>query len=94
MQHDAQQVIALSDERDQWQRFALQMWRDGYAAAELARADDYQRGLVDGAYCRKRSEQDLVELARLELLRWGPGGREHFGDPRPGGYAGGPVPAW
>lgn len=22
--------------------------------------------------------------ADLELLRWGPGGREHFGDPRPG----------
>ena len=29
--------------------------------------------------------------AELEELRWGPGGREHFGDPRPGDYKGGPV---
>jgi hypothetical protein len=29
----------------------------------------------------------------LEQQRWGPGGREHFADPRPGDYPGGPV-AW
>lgn len=36
----------------------------------------------------------LVELPahrELELRRWGPGGREHFGDPRPGDHPGGPV---
>jgi hypothetical protein len=26
--------------------------------------------------------------AELEKLRWGPGGRDHFGDPRPGDYTG------
>ena len=26
--------------------------------------------------------------ADLELERWGPGGREHFGDPRPGDFPG------
>ncbi|WP_345433797.1 hypothetical protein [Actinoallomurus vinaceus] len=26
--------------------------------------------------------------AELEALRWGPGGREHFGDPRPGDFEG------
>ena len=26
--------------------------------------------------------------AELEERRWGPGGREHFGDPRPGDYRG------
>jgi hypothetical protein len=26
--------------------------------------------------------------ADLEAERWGPGGREHFGDPRPGDYPG------
>lgn len=29
--------------------------------------------------------------AELETARWGPGGREHFGDPRPGDHPGGPV---
>jgi hypothetical protein len=32
-----------------------------------------------------------VGVAELELRRWGPGGREHFGDPRPDDYTGGPV---
>lgn len=26
--------------------------------------------------------------AELEAERWGPGGREHFGDPRPGDFPG------
>ncbi|MEV5711246.1 hypothetical protein [Actinoallomurus sp. NPDC052274] len=29
--------------------------------------------------------------AELEALRWGPDGRERFGDPRPGDHQGGPV---
>jgi hypothetical protein len=86
-------VLSLSDERDQWRRLAWDLWADGYAAAELARAGDYARGLADGAYCRKRAQQDLVEAARLELLRWGDGGREHFSDPRPGDFPGRGVPA-
>jgi hypothetical protein len=86
-------VLNLSDERDQWRRLAWQLWADGYAAAELARADDYARGLADGAYCRKRAQQDLVEAARLDLLRWGDAGREHFGDPRPGDFPGRGVSA-
>ncbi len=27
-------------------------------------------------------------LAELETRRWGPGGRAHFGDPRPGDFLG------
>jgi hypothetical protein len=82
------QVVGLSDERDQWERLALQMWRDGFAAAERAHAGDYARGLADGAGVRKRAEHDLVEAARLYRLRWGASGREHFGDPRPGDFPG------
>ena len=89
----AQLVIALSDERDEWRRFAWQLWREGFEAAELARADDYARGLADGAYCRKRAQQDLVEAARLDRLRWGDAGRAHFGDPRPGDFPGRGVQA-
>ena len=86
-------IIRISDERDQWIRFAWELWHDGHRAAEFAHADDYARGLVDGAYCRKRAQQDLVEYARLERLRWGDAGREHFGDPRPGDFPGRGVPA-
>lgn len=81
-------VMSLSDERDMWQRRVAEAFRDGYAAAEHQHGGDYGRGLVDGAAVRKRAEHDLVEFARLELLRWGPGGREHFGDPRPGDFPG------
>jgi hypothetical protein len=61
---------------------------------QLAR-EMYQAG-------RRDAEADMAarwhEIARpathgptqagLEAERWGPGGREHFGDPRPGDYPG------
>jgi hypothetical protein len=80
--------LALSAERDLCLRRILAAWRAGYRAGELARADDYGRGLHDGALARKRAEHGLVELVRLELARWGPGGREHFADPRPDDFPG------
>lgn len=82
------QVISLSDLIDLWRARVDAAWREGYAAAEAHQADSYARGLVDGASCRKRAEHDLVEAARLELARWGPGGRARFGDPRPGDFPG------
>jgi len=86
---DGNALLELSDERDRWERLVEQAYRDGYRAAERARADDYQRGLIDGALARKRAQQDLVEMARIDAAQWGPEGREHFADPRPGDYPGG-----
>lgn len=86
-------LLALSDERDLWQRRITQAYREGFAAAERAHANDYRNGHHDGILGRKRFEHEWVEEARLELARWGPGGPEHFGDPRPGDYRGGPVDA-
>lgn len=86
-----QQLMTLSDERDQWHRLVGAAWCEGYRAGELAHVDDYARGVVDGAAARKRAEHDLVEWAQLELLRWGPDGAEHFGDPRPGDFPGRPA---
>lgn len=83
-----QQLMILSDERDQWSALVGETFRLGYAAALHDHQDDYRRGLLDGAGVRKRAEHDLVAFARLELARWGPGGREHFGDPRPGDFTG------
>jgi hypothetical protein len=86
--------LRLSDERDIQLALRLASWREGWRAAERAHADDYHCGYVDGLLRRKHLEHDAVEAARIELARWGPGGREHFGNPRPGEYAGGPVPVW
>jgi hypothetical protein len=93
-------LIALSDERDQWERMVRQAYRDGYRAAERDRADDYSRGLVDGVLGHKRAQHDCIRALtggtdRVDLWQeqqaktWGPAGREHFGDPRPDDYPGG-----
>jgi hypothetical protein len=60
-------------------------------AREMAAAA-YERGLSDG-YVRaiedvKAAQHGIARDAGLEIERYGPGGREHFGDPRPGDYPG------
>jgi hypothetical protein len=64
-------------------------WREGYEAAER----DMARAWSGFAKPMTRHLQGPPH-GDLEILRWGPGGREHFGDPRPGDYMGGPMPAW
>jgi hypothetical protein len=57
-----------------------EMYQAGYRAAEAdmaARWDRIARPAVRGP-----------AHADLEAERWGPGGREHFGDPRPGDFPG------
>ncbi len=64
---------------------ARDAWRRGYRAG-------YERG----ARVMEATWPAIVapviasrpDHAELELRRWGPGGREHFGDPRPGDYPG------
>jgi hypothetical protein len=36
----------------------------------------------------KAAQHGIVRDAELEMLRYGPGGRKHFGDPRPGDFPG------
>jgi hypothetical protein len=36
----------------------------------------------------KAAQHGLVLDAEIEERRWGPGGRAHFGDPRPGDFPG------
>lgn len=90
--HQALELAAtldLSDERDQWERLIDRAYRDGYRMGEHDHADDYERGRSDGALARKRAQHDLVDMARTDVARWGPGGRERFADPCPGDYPGG-----
>jgi hypothetical protein len=57
-------------------------------------AEEYEHGYHDGVIAHKRAQKAVVRHAELELARWGPGGREHFADPRPGDFTGGPVAPW
>jgi hypothetical protein len=63
-----------------------------YEMAEHAAATSYERGAADG-YAHaiaevKAAQHGLVQDAELEIRRWGPGGREAFGNPRPGDFPG------
>jgi hypothetical protein len=87
-------ILTLSDERDLWLRRLLNSERAAYVAGYAdGRADE--RVEADRAWAAQPLQRvsDRAELAELEQLRWGPGGREHFGAPRPGDYPGQEAPA-
>jgi hypothetical protein len=50
---EAGRFIAISDERNQWERYALAMWEDGYRAGAgdvmQAFGDGWRHGLEAGA---------------------------------------------
>lgn len=75
----------------------LAAWRAGYltghqdgwkAGYERAHADRDQ----DWSAFAKPVARELARSVGLMERRWGPGGREHFADPRPGDYPGGEYP--
>lgn len=70
-------------------RFAREV-RDVTAAQEYERgaAEGYMRAIAD----LKAFQHAEVRDAELDARRWGPGGRAHFGDPRPSDFPG-RVPA-
>jgi hypothetical protein len=92
------EVIALSDERDEWERFAYDlaafMYQAGYAQgrADQAHADDR-------AWAAATAERVVVgpTVAELEALRWNVRGerrtRETFGQPHPADHRGHQQPA-
>jgi hypothetical protein len=77
----AAELLALSDERDKWLRRVLDAWREGYQAAL---SDAVVESLL-------RIFPEPGHVSDLEKRRYPPDGREHFGKPRVGEYAGGPV---
>ena len=66
-------------------RYRLQLGREMYQAgrrdAEAEMAERWNRIAAPAA-------RPGPGLAELEARRWGPGGRAHFGDPRPGDFPG------
>lgn len=85
--HALAELLELSGERDAWLARLGDEYRLGYKLgyADGAR-DGYERGarLLEATWPAIVRQLGGPSLAELELLRWGPGGREHFGDPRPG----------
>jgi hypothetical protein len=73
------------------ERYRRQVGREMYAAgrrdAEAEMAERWNR--IAGPVSRARDAGGIEEIA---ARRWGPGGRAHFADPRPGDFPG-RVPA-
>lgn len=93
-------LLAVSAERDRWTRRVLAAeragydrgrrdgWRDGYRQGREDEAQDWFTSLAPAREAVRLCARG-PSYVELERLRWGPGGREHFGDPRPGDYTGG-----
>lgn len=81
------ELLELSGERDRYLARILAAWREGYAAGELAHADDYERGIHDGIVGYKKATRDIMEMARLQIRRYGPHSRQ-FTDPRSDDFPG------
>lgn len=77
-------------------RYRNQLARESYQAGLEAgykagyEAGARQREADHAAWWRERGRHlaERPTQAELEERRWGPGGRAHYGDPRPGDYPG------
>lgn len=85
---DRTALLALSNERDQWEKREDAAYRAGYAAGlELADAA-YRTGLADALLAIKRINRGLVGDLKSHLAMWGGRPRGRFADPQPGDYPG------
>jgi len=48
----------------------------------------YVKGHADGRRWQADAKTRAREQSQVERARWGPGGRKHFADPRPGDFPG------
>ena len=86
-------LLSLSRERDEWELVRTARERAAFVRGrKLGRREGYEAAEADMAARWNRIARPVVrndpEHAELELRRWGPAGREHFGDPRPGDFPG------
>ena len=92
-----EQAIEAAEQVEAETAYRLQLARDAY---EAGHADGYRAGYrqadADQAARWNQAARAIDGPARAELEegRWGPGGRAHFADPRPGNSpAGAPSPS-
>ncbi len=85
-------VLQVSDQMDTQLRLRLAAWSEGFAVGELAHADDYERGFLDGCMAVKRAQHDAVRLVSDDALRWTVRGerrtRQTFARPHPDDFRG------
>jgi hypothetical protein len=87
------ELLDISDERDVYLARLQAVWGEGWLAGhEVGDEGGYAEAQRDMA---RRWHEVANPAARggpshdeLERRRWGPAGREHFGDKRPGDYPG------
>jgi hypothetical protein len=84
-----QEAIEAAETAGAETRYRLQLARE---IRDVTAAREYERGFAEG-YARaiadvKAVQHEIVRDAGLDTLRWGPGGRDHFADPRPGDFPG------
>ena len=80
-----QDVIEVAELAEAETRYRNQLASEMYARGhECGLAEGYALAIGDF----KAAQQGIVRDADLEVRRYGPGGREHFADPRPGDYPG------
>lgn len=91
---DQAAVLALTDPAAEW-KYRRALCREAYDRGHLA---GYHQGYEQAVRDLERNWQVVAKKvkkgasgpthAELETVRYGPGGREHFSDPRPGDFAG------
>ncbi len=98
MNPDPGSVAAAIEEAERIEaetRYRLRMARDAFQAGMAFGAARVREALLqEQAETQRQLAEQLTPvlmsptLAELETRRWGPGGRAHFGDPRPGDFPG------
>jgi hypothetical protein len=84
------QLIGPSEaDRRYWRQMTSEACRRAFEAG-VARGRELEGTERDAAWIEiaRPAARGGPSFADLELKRWGPAGREHFGDPKPGDFPG------
>lgn len=84
---DAALARKLAAELAGYQRGFADGREAGYRQGRQDEADQWFAALAPAREAARAIARG-PDRAELELMRWGPGGRKHFGDPRPGDFPG------
>ena len=83
-------LLAYSDLMDEGLRLRLDGYRRGHAdGRELGWREGYTAAVTEQERSWRAIAAPVAHSGELMRRRWGPAGREHFADSRPGDYLGG-----
>ncbi len=82
-------LLDYSNVMDASLRLRLAAYRQGHAdGRELGWREGYAAAVTEQERSWRAIAAPVAHSGELQRRRWGPGGREHFADPRPGDYPG------